>query len=165
MLVSQPNVTYLGRFTYQLQEVSTPAGEPMYRDLSSKQPLRSPLHRRKRNSHTQPTSDSGWMLLPTFLEPCSAAPASYQNQTPTANPFLASGPTLMLGPSVSQGQTNEEAERRSRTDTFLLLHHNQLQHTRKQRRSGVKENVQLPSKMGVVEATARWNRGQHNRAL
>lgn len=59
------------------------------------------------------------MLLPAFLEPCLAAPAPYQNQTPTANPLLASGPILTLGPKVSQGQINKEVERRSRTKRHI----------------------------------------------
>jgi len=44
--------------------------KPIFRDLSPKQPLRSPPHRRRGNSHTEPALDFSSMLLPALLGPC-----------------------------------------------------------------------------------------------
>lgn len=98
---------------------------PISRDLSPKQPFRSPLHRSRKNSHTQPTSDFGSMLLSALLEPCSAAPASYQNPCVSIKHYIQEqSPSWLqdqyLCPTPKfQSQSNKEEERRSRTKRHL----------------------------------------------
>lgn len=148
--------TSYGKFPPQLVK-------PMCRDLSPKQLLRSPLHRSRRNSHTQPTSDFGLMLLSAFLEPCSAPPASYQNpcagikhQIQQQTPSWLQDQYLHWTSKFQRVKAiRKQKEGLEQRDTFLFPHNNQLQHTGKQRRSGIEKNLAVPLQHGSYRGNSK----------
>lgn len=97
-----------GQFRPQLRKVSAPASEA---NLQGPQPKTAAqvTFAQKHNSHKQPTSDFGLMLLPVLPRDLEAAPASHQNpyiciKHQRAKPLLATGPILTSDPKVSESK-------------------------------------------------------------
>lgn len=128
MLVSHPNVTYVGRFRHQLWKVSAPAGEANVQGPQPKTASQvTSAQKQKEQPHTAHLRfwlDASASFPRALLSSPSFLPKSlhwHQTPDPTAKPLLASGPILTLDLQVSESQSNKEAERRSRTKRHLSL--------------------------------------------
>lgn len=125
MLVSHPNVTYLGRFRHQLWKVSTPAGEANSQGPQPK--TAAPVTSAQKQKEQPHTARLRFWLSASASSPRALlnCPASSQNpcistkhQAQEQNPSWLQDQYLHLTLKF-QSERDEEAERRSRTKRHL----------------------------------------------
>lgn len=163
MLVSHPNVTYVGRFRHQLWKVSAPAGEANVQGPQPKTASQvTSAQKQKEQPHTAHLRfwlDASASFPRALLSSPSFLPKSlhwHQTPDPTAKPLLASGPYLHWTSKFQRVKAiRKQKEGLEQRDTFLFPHNKQLQHTGKQRRSGVEKNLAVPLQHGSYRGNSK----------